>query len=839
MNFPWLLQMAWRDSRKNVSRLLLFISSIIIGIAALVSIFSLGDSMSDEIDNQAASLIGADLQISTNKAVPDAMVKMIDSIPGQHSEQRSFTSMVYFPKSGGTRLIQVRALQGDFPYYGQLETTPVAAERNFRTKKTVLVDRALLLQFNVKVGDSIRLGTAGYIIEGELSGVPGQTGLAASVAPIVFIPLETLPLTGLDQKGSRISTSYFIKTDKNVNFSKLMEKISPRLRETGMNYDTIESKKEETGRSFRDLSRYLTLIGFIALLLGCIGVASSIHIYIREKITSIALLRCLGTTSRQAFMIYLIQIIVIGFIGSVLGVLLGTLIQQLLPIVIQDLLPVKISPVISWRAMGEGLILGLIISVLFALTPLVSIRKISPLQTIRMSYQPDAKRDPLTWLIYIIILVFITVFTRIQLRSWTEAMMFTLSVIIAFALLTLIAKIMMWSIRKFFPTSWSYMWRQGLSNLYRPNNQTTLLIVSIGLGTALICTMLFIESILMKRLVLSSSGNQPNMILFDIQTAQKDSVKQLTLAQGLPVNDMVPIINVRLEKINSTTIETVRNDSTNPIQPWVFNREYRVTFRDSLISSESITKGKWTGKSDQKTIYVSIEDGYGTRNQIKIGDTITFNVQGTIMETIVGSYRKVDWNRVSTNFLIVFPTGVLEKAPQFHVLLTHVPDVATSARFQQSLVRAYPNISVIDLNLVLSILDDIMSKIGFVIRFMAGFCIITGLIVLISSVMISKYQRIQESVLLRTLGANRRQIYVINAIEYFLIGAMAAITGILLALMGAWALAEYSFETSFSPDWLPVFIIFVVICALTVLIGLLNIRTIVSRSPLEILRNEN
>jgi putative ABC transport system permease protein len=489
--------------------------------------------------------------------------------------------------------------------------------------------------------------------------------------------------------------------------------------------------------------------------------------------------------------------------------------------------------------MVEGLVLGMIISVLFALAPLASIRKISPLQTIRMSYQPDAKRDPLTWLVYILILVFITLFTRLQLRSWSQAMWFTLSVIIAFTLLTLMARTMMWSIRKFFPASWSYLWRQGLSNLYRPNNQTTLLIVSIGLGTALICTLLFVESILMKRLVLSSSGEQPNMILFDIQTAQKDGVKQLTIAQGLPVINMVPIVNMRLEKINSTTIETIRKDSTNPIQPWVFNREYRVTFRDSLISSEKVTKGKWTGKADQNTIYVSIEDGYGMRNKILIGDTMTFNVQGTIMETIVGSYRKVDWNRVQTNFLIVFPAGVLEKAPQFHVLLTHVPDVVVSARFQQTLVRTYPNISVIDLKLVLSILDDILGKIGFVIRFMAGFCIITGLIVLIASVLISKYQRIQESVLLRTLGANKRQIYAINAIEYFFIGAMAATTGILLALIGSWALAEYIFETDFSPEWIPVLIIFMVICALTVLIGLMNIRTIVNRSPLEILRNEN
>jgi putative ABC transport system permease protein len=837
-NFGWLVQMAWRDSRKNFSRLLLFISSIILGIAALVSIFALGDSLSYEIDQQAASLIGADLEVSNNKPIPANVQKIIDSIPGERSEQRSFSSMVYFPKTGGTRLIQVRALEGAFPYYGSLETTPAAASKQFLQKRTALVDRALLLQFNAKPGDSIRLGNTGFIIEGELTGVPGQTGLAASVAPIVFIPLQSLPETGLEQKGSRISTSYFYKTAKNVDVNALVDKIGPRLKQAGMNYDTIASKKEETARSFRDLSRFLSLIGFIALLLGCIGVASAIHIYVKEKINSIALLRCLGATSRQAFLIFLIQIITIGFIGSIAGVILGTLIQQLLPVVIQDLLPVKINPIFSWNAIGKGLVLGLIISVLFALLPLVSIRKISPLQTIRMSYQPNTARDPLAWAVYALILLFIVVFTRIQLRSWSQALIFTISVIFAFALLTLIARLLMWAIRKFFPSSWSYLWRQGLSNLFRPNNQTTLLIVSIGLGTALICTLLFIQSILLQRVTLSSSGNQPNMVLFDIQTAQKEAVKKLTLAQGLPVNDIVPIVNMRLESINNITAETLRKDSTLSIQPWVFNREYRVTFRDSLISSEKITKGTWKGKVEGNIITVSVEEGYATRNKILIGDTMVFNVQGTMMQTVVGSYRKVDWNRVQTNFLVVFPAGVLEKAPQFHVLLTHVPNEETSAKFQQLLVRSYPNISVIDLNLVLSILDDILGKIGFVIRFMAGFCIVTGLIVLIASVLISKYQRIQESVLLRTLGASKKQIYVINAIEYFFIGAMAAITGILLAAIGSWALAKFSFETSFDPNWLPIFLIFTLICMLTVIIGLINIRSIVSRSPLEVLRQE-
>jgi putative ABC transport system permease protein len=838
MDIKWLIKMAWRDSRRNFSRLLLFISSVILGIAALVSIFSLSDTLSREIDQQAATLIGADLDISTNKKISEKSQKTLDSIRGQRSEQKSFSSMVYFPSNGGTRLIQVRALAGDYPYYGSLDTKPASAGREFQKNKTAIVDKALLLQFNIKIGDSVKIGERGYIVSGSLEAAPGQTGLGASVAPVVYIPLSTLQETALDQKGSRISTTFYYKLENPQTVKSLVEKLEPGFRSEGLNIDTIESKKEETARSFRDLARFLSLIGFIALLLGCIGVASAIHIYVREKINSIAVLRCLGTTSLQAFLIFLVQIIVIGLIGSVVGVFLGTVIHQFLPLVLKELLPVELHPVMSWSAVWKGLVLGLIISVLFALLPLVSIRNISPLNTLRISYQPELKRDVFTLLVYALIIAFIFFFTRLQLKNWKEAMFFTLGVIIAFGALTLIAKALMWTTRKFFPTSWSYLWRQGLSNLYRPNNQTTILLVSIGLGTALISTLIIIQSLLLNRVTLSSSGNQPNIILFDIQTAQREKVMDLTRQQGLEVNGTVPIVNMRLESINNINAASLEKDSTIKIQPWVFSREYRATFRDSLISSEKITKGKWTGKADQDKIIVSIEEGYGKRNGIEIGDTMTSNVQGSIIKTIVGSYRKVDWNRIQTNFLVVFPTGVLENAPQFHVLLTHVPSVEASAKFQQVLVRTFPNISVIDLGLVLGILDNILSKIGFVIRFMAGFCIVTGLIVLIASVLISKYQRIQESVLLRTLGAERKQVYMINAIEYFFIGALAATTGIVLSLLAGWALAYFSFEMNYGPDLIPLLIIFLVICTLTVVIGLMNIRTVVSRSPLEILRAE-
>ena len=838
INIPWLFEMARRDSRKNRSRLLLFISAIVFGIAALVAIYTFRYNLQNDINAQAATLIGADLSVTGTKPADVTIKPLLDSLGDKRSEERSFVSMILFPKSNGTRLVQIRALQGGFPYYGSLETTPVAAGQAFKNGKMALVDKTLMLQFNARINDSIKVGNVTFLIAGVLNKAPGQTGVSSGIAPIVYIPLQYLDQTGLSKKGSRISYSFYYKYDKPVNISKLVKSIDPRLDKAEMNYETVETRKENTGRSFADLTRFLSLVGFIALLLGCVGVASAIHIYIREKIASIAIMRCLGVKASEAFIIYLIQIVGIGIIGSVIGALMGTAIQQILPMILKDFLPFSISTAISWLAIGQGILLGIIISILFALLPLISIRNISPLNTLRISYEDvNIVRDPLRWLVYFLILAFIVTFSYLQLDSWLASIFFTLGILIAFMILAFTAWLLMKVMRLAIKNSWSYLWRQGFANLYRPNNQTIILIVSIGLSTAFICTLFFVQSILISQVNLSSSGNQSNMILFDIQTSQQKTIASLTRQQGLPVLQQVPIVTLRLQSINGKTAADLKKDSTLKMSRHVFSNEYRVTYRDSLTPSEKVIKGDWVGKATAgKEIPVSVEDNFSKRNHVEVGDHLVFNVQGLSMPAIVSSVRQVNWNKIQTNFQIVFPAGVLEDAPQFHVLLTHVPNAKASAKYQQAIVHQFPNVSVIDLGLVLNVIDDLLDKISYIIRFMSAFSIITGIVVLIASVRISKYQRIKESVLLRTLGASRKQIFAITALEYLFLGALSALTGIVIALAGSLLLAKYSFEIPFAINLIPAIILFFIISVLTVIIGLLNSTGVLNKPPLEILR---
>lgn len=842
MNTSWLFRMAWRDSRRSRQRLLLFMSAIVLGIAALVAINSFGDNLARSIDDQARELLGADLTLSWSRPPSAKTAKLAKTLGRDRAYEVSFASLVSIPKTGGVRLAQVKGLEGNFPYYGTWEVQPASAIQTFRqaSQRVALVDDGLLVQLGAQPGDSVKVGNLSFLIAGRVTKTPGQAAIAATVAPTVFIPNQFLASTGLLQRGSRVAYKYYYQFAPGTDVEKYVKTISARLDKEGISYDTVDGRKKQTGRSFADLTKYLSLVAFVALLLGCVGVASAVQLYVKEKVTSVAILRTLGASGRQAFLIYLIQTALMGLLGAVIGALAGSGVQLVLPRVFSNFLPVTVETSLSGAAILGGIGTGVLISVLFSLLPLLAIRNVSPLRTLRSSYEADlSNRDPFRWLVYLLVLGFIVGFAYLQTKNFMLAVGFTGGLAVAFGILTLLGLGLIWLVRKFFPASWSYVWRQSLANLYRPNNQTLILVTSIGLGAFLIATLYLTQGLLLGRVELSASGKQPNMVLFDIQNAQIAGIRSLVTQQKLPILQEVPVVTMRLNDINGTTSAVRKNakDTTAKTPSWAFTREYRVTYRDTLISSEKLVSGK-APYQENGAVYVSIENGFLDRMHLKLGDTLNFNVQGAPIQTIVGGTREVEWNRVQTNFLVVFPSGVLEQAPQFHVLMTRVPDNQTSAVLQRALVSNFPNVSAIDLGLILKTVDEILGQISFVIQFMALFSILTGLLVLASSVVISKYQRMRESVLLRTLGASRGQILRITALEYGLLGLLAALSGILLSLVSTWSLARFVFEVPYQPSTFPLVVIAFTVTVLTVVIGVFNSREVLVRPPLDVLRAE-
>ena len=830
--------MAWRDSRNYRKRLLLYMSSIVVGTGALVAITNLGASMAQAVDDQARTLLGADLAFSSRRPFSDDMERIIANAGGEQARQTRFSSMVYFPKTGGTRLTQVRAAQGSFPFYGELLTWPREAATEYQLGRRALVDDGLMRQMGVAVGDSIKVGLSTFAIAGRLESIPGEAGVFGLVAPRVFIPMSYLPDTGLIQRGSRVNYRVFFALDVTA-VDDLVNGLKAELERQRVSIETVATRRARMGRALGNLYRFLNLVSFIALVLGGVGVGSSVHAYVKQKFATVAMLRCLGAEARQAGLVYLFQAAAMGLVGSAIGAALGVAILWLFPLVLADLLPVELELTVSLVSIAQGVAVGLGVALLFALLPLLNLRRVSPLLALRAGVEDNTPiREPLRWLVYAAIALMMVVFAVMNSTRPLIGVGLAGAVGLAFGALALVGYGITRLSKRFFPQTWRYVWRQGLANLFRPQNQTIVLMLGLGLGVFLISTFYLAQSSLLRHIRSVSGDSQPNTVLFDIQTDQRDGVMELLRQLQLPVLQEVPLVTMRLQSIKGRHVEAIRQDSTRRRSDWALGWEYRTTYRRQLAETETVVKGDWLGTTGATPVLVSLEEGLAGDLGVDVGDDMVFDVQGRPLEVRVGSLRRVEWQRVSPNFLVVFPSGVLEEAPQFHVVVTRSESPQLGAALQQRLAQLYPNVSVIDLELILAAANSLLQRASLVIRFVASFSVATGILVLVAVLSNSRYQRLKECVLLKALGATRAQIWRIMLFEYLFLGAFAAVTGLVLALAGNWGLTQFVFEVSYAPAVVPMLVALGAAMALTALFGVGMNRGILDQPPLHALRTE-
>jgi len=835
----WVWKMAWRDARNNFSRLFLFAASLITGIAAVVSLDSLNESLQQDIDRNAKELLGADLVVNGNKKFEPELLALFDSTKLPQAREADMASMVLFVNSGQSRLIRLVSLEGDFPFYGSIETLPPSAYQKMRAEGYALLDETLASQYEVSSGDSIRIGNSYFEVAGVVTKIPGGGGILSTFTPSVYIAMAQLDSTGLVQYGSRINYRNYFKTENEAQTESLVTTLKSEVRKYGHGYDTVQERKEELGEAFQSVYRFFSLLAFVALILGCIGVASSVHIYAREKRDEVAVLRCVGSSGWQAFNIYFIQIFLLGILGSIVGASLGLGIQQIIPIAFKGLLPVEVSFSVSWLSFLKGIMVGTVVSLLFSMLPLMAVRFVPPLAVLRADFEPARIFSKARLLIVVLIGLFPLVFAALQTRNILIGLSFFAGLAVALGALTLVAILLLYLVRKFFPSNSSFIWRHALSNLYRPNNQTRVLMVAIGLGAFIITTLNIVEKSLLNQVEFSGQENQSNTILFDIQPSQKDGVVKLMEENNLMVNQVVPIVTIRLKELKNKTVEEVQLDTTDRVPNWALTREYRVTYRDSLHLSEELISGELQKKtSGRDSVWVTISEGLHEELDVKEGDSLVFDVQGIPVKVYISGIRKVEWPKDPPNFIFVFPKGVLEEAPQVFVTATRIDDQQDANRFQQQLIMQYPNVSLIDLRLILSTVNDLFNKLGAVIRFLALFSIITGLVVLTGAVINSKYVRMKENVLLRTIGARTKQIMKITLIEYAYLGLFSALTGMVLSLGGGYLLTTFFFKITFSFDLLEVVTITAGVVLLTMIIGWWNSREVIATPPLQVLRKE-
>src|SRR6266404_448639 len=542
MSSSFIWKMAWRDSRSSRRRLLLFSISITLGIA--------------------------DLVVSSTRAFRAEDEELLHSLGEPQAREVRFATMASFPRSNGTRLANVRALGGDFPFYGPMETAPPAAAREFRQGGQAIVEESLLLQIHAEVGDPIKIGESQFTIAGALKKMPGEASAAGTFAPRVYIPLQNLADTQLLKTGSIARYRAYVKFPENTDVEARMEILGPQIKRLGMEYDTVAQRKRDLGTSLENLYRFLNLVGFISLLLGAVGVASAIQAHLQQKTKTGAILRCLGLSAAGTVCIYLVQTAAMGIFGAGFGAVLGVAMQRIFPRILMSFLPLAISTSIAWRPIVAGIFIGFFICILFALPPLLRFRRLSPLCVFRaaMEVEPASrKRDPILWLVYFAIVAGITGFSIAQTDTWKRGLVFAAVLFLAVGIFAGVAKLLIIGIRRFFPHGWSFVLRQGLANLYRPNNRTLLLTLSLGLGTFLLLSIYLTRDVLLTQFRSIDANNQPNIFLFDIQPEQTKAVAELVRQEQLPVIQEAPIVTMRLIEVKGRKSSDLLKDPQRKI----------------------------------------------------------------------------------------------------------------------------------------------------------------------------------------------------------------------------------------------------------------------------------
>ena len=847
--FPWrrLPALAWKESRTARRRLLLYMSSIALGVAALVAIDSFAANLTRSVREQSRSLLGGDASLTTRAEMTPAADSLVDSLARTGmtiARITQFPSMAAITRTGNTRLVQVRGVSNSYPLYGDVITEPTTAFTRIRSEHAVIVDPGLLVSLNAAVGDSLSLGYSTFLIAGTLKQVPGDAGFVSVVGPRVFVSDQWLDETRLLSFGSRASYETLLKMPPGLTATTWVARSRPTLEKLKLRVRTAAETQANVSEAIDTLGNFLGLVGLVALLLGGIGVASGVNAFIKRKQETIAVLRCLGATSGQVLLIYGLQAAMMGLAGAAAGAALGVAIQLALPGLVRELLPVDITVSLSPMAIASGLGVGVWVALAFALRPLISVRDISPLQVLRTEVDESARRPwyrdwgGLTVLTGIVASVIALAISRAG--GVREGLAISAAISCVLLLLLGSASLLMWVARKVMRAGWPYVMRQGVANLYRPSNQTRSVVLSLGFGAFLVSTLYLLQTTLLSRFAVDAAASGGNVLFYDVQDDQGPWMDTIITRSGHKLIQRVPIVTMRLSEVKGVPVKVAQVAAEKLKKaPWPFTREYRSTYRDTLVKSETMLTGKWFDKAPAAPAgmsRVSIDESIASELMISVGDQLTWNVQGATVKTVVASTRKVNFARFEPNFFVVFEPSAISDAPkQFAVIASVTGDSAISA-LQRDVVKRYPNVSSLDISLITRTIGDILAKVSGAIRFMAVFALIMGVPVLISAVAATRRERLREGVLLKVLGATRAQIGRIMVSEYAVLGLLGALAGMLLGIGGAWGLATFLFKVPFVMAWVPALGIAALLLGITILIGVLTGREVFRETPMAALR---
>ena len=809
ISFPKLITLTLAELRGAWKRMTFFILCIAIGVCAVMTIKSFSNMVQETIQAQAKGLLAADIAIKGSwEQGKEDLAYQTKTLPigTEFLFIKELHGMVQYktttiPEKSGSLITELKSipLSGpQYPFYGELKNNPDRPLQELLKGNSAVVESSFLIKTGLHLNDEFLLGKIKLKITGIVISEPDRISRAFSIGPRLFISRASLDKAGLIQPGSRIKHRTLIKIPDNIDIEKAVMLLERGLPDKTISIRTYKDMQSSLSSSIERMGQYLGALGVIALLMGGIGVAMIVRTFMAQKLDTVAIMNCLGASSRTLLKVYLFQATLVGVVGSILGIVVGFFLTYLLPSKMEGLINYQLEPSFYYIPAMQSFLLGLVTTVLFCIWPLLRAVRTRPLRLFRRNFEEEelttgTHKD--RWVAGLTVSLGLAAMICWQAESLKRGLVFLSALGISIAVFAF-ASMLLLKVLKVLPKPSSIAMRYGMSNLKRPNSEAASIITCLGMGIMLILTVRLVQMDMLAMLNKNTEINPPNYFFIDIQKDQKETFIQV-LDQVAPEADhsITPLVRSRLHSIDEK-LRTNWQYKDKQREQWFINREFALTYMEGPPPKDNeIIEGQWWNKERGKNAEVSLEQDAAKRLGANIGSQLTIDIQGIPVSAEVTSIRSVNWRNMRTNFYMIFSPGALSGAPITYVATVNVSN-EKELKLQNAVVKALPNVTALSTRDIVNTVESTVSKLTTLVNFMSGFAIAAGLFILSGSIASTKYRRLRESAVLKILGAKRKMVASILGFEYATLGIMAALIGILLAQGLSWAVMKYIIKSS-------------------------------------------
>ncbi|HXT69425.1 MAG TPA: FtsX-like permease family protein [Vicinamibacterales bacterium] len=813
----FVLRMAWRETRASWLRLVFFFVCVALGVAAIVVLRSVVQNVRETLTREARQIVGADVVVQSPRPWTREILGTVDRLTADSGvlarteviETRTMAASVPGGDSGKGRvkLVELRGVEDAFPFYGaiSLEGGQAYSSRLLENHGT-LVPPEFLAEMGLAVGDTVRLGGTPFTVRGVVREDRVQRGGGGfAFGPRLYVSLGDLRGLGLLGFGSSATYQIYLRIEESA-ITGLTTRLRSAFEQQTVSVRSWRAFEDRLGRNLTTAENYLSLVGFAMVVLGGIGVWSVTRVIVQQKVKSVAILKCLGASSRAVLGTYVTVVLWLASAGSALGLGLALAVVRAVPAAV--LQPLGITAItVTVSAAAQGVLVGLLVSLLFALVPLLEMRRVKPLLLLRADTAGSARKpDRASRLAGAATAAALMLVAVWQAGSVRAGVYVSLGLGASALLLMLAARLLVWMTSRL-AASRVFAVRHAIISLARPGNQTRVILIAVGLGAFFVISIRSIQANLLAEFTAQIGQTSPDLVLIDIQRDQVQGVDTATRPYVLEPIRTMPLMRARVVGVDGRRARLPTPDAVR--QQGRLTREFGVTYRDHLQPNETVVAGDfWAAalpaapEPDVDT-EVSISEEVKRDADVDVGDLVRLDVAGQVIRTRVTSIRRVAWDETQNGgfFFVLRPAPVIDRLPHAFVgFLRTGDDPATRAGVQRAVVDGFPNVSAIDVRAVVASIRSVLDNITLGVTIVGAITLMSGVLILVGAVAMTKFQRVYETAIYRTLGASARLVAATVAVEYGVLGLLAGIVASVGALGLSWAIARFLLEIPWRPE---------------------------------------